>query len=58
MLLGVIVGAGTMVGYVLLQTWLIKADKVGDINAIATLDAIVTSAVMSHWLHRRLERRR
>lgn len=33
-------------------------DKVGDINAIATLDAIVTSAVMSHWLHRRLERRR
>ncbi|WP_423763065.1 hypothetical protein [Burkholderia sp. NLJ2] len=57
-LLGVIVGAGTMVGYVLLQTWLIKADKVGDINAIATLDAIVTSAVMSHWLHRRLERRR
>jgi len=45
-LLGVIVGAGTMVGYVLLQTWLIKADKVGDINAIATLDAIVTSAVI------------
>ncbi|WP_302556916.1 hypothetical protein [Burkholderia diffusa] len=37
-------------------------DKVGDINAITTLDAIVTSAVtsavMSHWLHRRLERRR
>ncbi|WP_419689442.1 hypothetical protein ACN22W_22335 [Burkholderia theae] len=57
-LLGVIVGAGTMVGYVLLLTWLVKADKVGDINAIATLDAIVTSAVMSHWLHRRLERRR
>ncbi|WP_301740948.1 hypothetical protein [Burkholderia seminalis] len=57
-LLGTIVGAGAMIGYVLLVAWMIKADKVGDINAIATLDAIVTSAVMSHWLHRRLERRR
>ncbi|MBH9681419.1 hypothetical protein [Burkholderia cepacia] len=28
------------------------------IDAIATLDAIVTSAVMSYWLHRRLDRRR
>ncbi|MCA3778943.1 MAG: hypothetical protein IOC39_04645 [Burkholderia sp.] len=57
-LLGVIVGAGTMIGYVLLVAWMLKADKVGDIDAIATLDAIVTSAVLSHWLHRRLERRR
>ena len=29
---------------------------VGGINVIAILDSIVTSAVMSHWLHRRLER--
>ncbi|KAG8153497.1 hypothetical protein BFF94_009355 [Burkholderia catarinensis] len=57
-LLGVIVGTATMIGYVLLMTWVIEGDKVGDINAIATLDALVTSAVMSHWLHRRLERRR
>ncbi|MCA7950612.1 hypothetical protein LGM43_10030 [Burkholderia seminalis] len=57
-LLGTIMGAGTTIGYVLLVAWMIGADKVGDINAIATLDAIVTSAVMSHWLHRRLERRR
>ncbi|RQS36170.1 hypothetical protein DIE03_03185 [Burkholderia sp. Bp8992] len=57
-LLGMVVGAGTMIGYVLLVAWMLKSDKVGDINAIATLDAIVTSAVLSHWLHRRLERRR
>lgn len=57
-LLGMVVGTATMIGYVLFQTWLINADKVGDINAIATIDAIVTSAVLSSWLHRRLERRR
>ncbi|VWC36611.1 hypothetical protein [Burkholderia lata] len=56
-LLGMVVGTATMIGYVLFQTWLINADKVGDINAIATIDAIVTSAVLSSWLHRRLERR-
>ncbi|OXJ31062.1 hypothetical protein CFB82_25320 [Burkholderia sp. HI2714] len=57
-LLGMVVGTATMIGYVLFQTWLIDADKVGDINAITTVDAIVTSAVLSRWLHRRLERRR
>ncbi|KER68421.1 hypothetical protein ACN8ZM_34725 [Burkholderia aenigmatica] len=57
-LLGMIVGAGAMIGFVELEMVLIKSDKFGDINAIATLDAIVTSAVMSYWLHRRLERRR
>ncbi|AFQ50575.1 hypothetical protein GEM_4185 [Burkholderia cepacia GG4] len=57
-LLGMVVGGGAMTGYVLLCAYLMSADKVGDINAIATLDSIVTSAVMSHWLHRRLERRR
>lgn len=57
-LLGMVVGGGAMTGYVLLCAYLMNADKVGDINAIATLDAIVTSAVMSHWLHRRLGRRR
>ncbi|VWM14027.1 hypothetical protein [Burkholderia lata] len=57
-LLGMVVGAGAMIGFVELVACLLKSDKVGDINAIATLDAIVTSAVLSYWLHRRLERRR
>ncbi|MBN3769203.1 hypothetical protein [Burkholderia sp. Se-20378] len=57
-LLGMVVGAGAMIGFVELVAYLLKSDKVGDINAIATLDAIVTSAVMSYWLHRRIERRR
>lgn len=57
-LLGMVVGAGAMIGFVELVAYLQKSDKVGDINAIATLDAIVTSAVLSHWLHRRLARRR
>lgn len=57
-LLGMIVGAGAMIGFVELVAYLLKSDKVGDINAIATLDAIVTSAVLSYWLHRRLARRR
>ncbi|CAB3747610.1 hypothetical protein B7G54_02290 [Burkholderia puraquae] len=57
-LLGMAVGAGAMFGFVELVIYLMKSDKFGGINEIATLDAIVTSAVMSHWLHRRLERRR
>ncbi|VWD42384.1 hypothetical protein BLA50215_05483 [Burkholderia lata] len=57
-LLGMVVGAGAMIGFVELVIYLMKSDKFGGINEIATLDAIVTSAVMSHWLHRRLERRR
>jgi MFS family permease len=57
-LLGMVVGAGAMIGFVELVAYLLKSDKVGDIDAIATLDAIVTSAVLSHWLHRRLARRR
>ncbi|MBN3831422.1 hypothetical protein [Burkholderia sp. Ac-20344] len=57
-LLGMVVGAGAMIGFVELEIYLMKSGKFGGINEIATLDAIVTSAVMSHWLHRRLERRR
>ena len=37
---------------------LLNDDEIGGINMIAILDSFVTSAVMSHWLHRRLERRR
>ncbi|WGY72017.1 hypothetical protein KEC55_19590 [Burkholderia cepacia] len=55
-LLGIVVGTGMMVGYVLLLTRLMKSDDIGGINVIAILDTIVTSAVMSRWLHRRLER--
>ncbi|RQR32934.1 MULTISPECIES: hypothetical protein [unclassified Burkholderia] len=57
-LLGMIVGTGLMVGYVLLQSHLLNDDEIGGINVIAILDSIVTSAVMSRWLHRRLERAR
>lgn len=56
-LLGMVVGTGSMIGYVLLQTYLLKADEIGGINGIAILDSFLTSAVMSHWLHRRLARR-
>ncbi|WDR99447.1 hypothetical protein [Burkholderia ambifaria] len=55
-LLGTIVGTGLMVGYVLLQSYLLTDGEIGGINGIAILDSILTSAVMSHWLHRRLER--
>jgi len=44
------------VACVLLQMILLKANDIGGINVIAILDAFVTSAVMSRWLHRRLER--
>ncbi|KWF11513.1 hypothetical protein [Burkholderia pseudomultivorans] len=54
--LGTIVGGGAMVGYALLLMVLLKSDRIGGIDGIAILDAIVTSAVMSHWLHRRLAR--
>ncbi|MDN7897877.1 hypothetical protein [Burkholderia cepacia] len=47
-----------MIGFVELEDYLMKIDQFSDIDAIATLDAIVTSAVMSYWLHRRLDRRR
>ncbi|CAG9265897.1 hypothetical protein WK39_15840 [Burkholderia cepacia] len=57
-LLGMVVGAGAMIGFVELEDYLMKIDQFSDIDAIATLDAIVTSAVMSYWLHRRLDRRR
>ncbi|RQR29779.1 hypothetical protein DIE23_21480 [Burkholderia sp. Bp9143] len=57
-LLGVIAGTGLMVGYVLLLTHLMNDDEIGGINVIAILDSFVTSAVMSRWLHRRLERLR
>ncbi len=53
-----VVGAGAMIGFVELEGYLMKIDQFSDIDAIATLDAIVTSAVMSYWLHRRLDRRR
>ncbi|MEN2474216.1 hypothetical protein [Burkholderia sp. GS2Y] len=57
-LLGIVVGTASMIGYVLLQTYLLKLDEIGGIDWIAILDSFVTSGVMSHWLHRRLERLR
>ncbi|CAI8692831.1 hypothetical protein BTK96_006114 [Burkholderia pyrrocinia] len=57
-LLGIVVGTCSMISYVLLQSRLLNDDEIGGINMIAILDSFVTSAVMSHWLHRRLERRR
>ncbi|WP_338156595.1 hypothetical protein [Burkholderia stabilis] len=57
-LLGIVVGTGAMLGYVLLVTYLLGDNDIGGINVIATLDSFVTSGVMSHWLHRRLERLR
>ncbi|WP_269501255.1 hypothetical protein [Burkholderia sp. IMCC1007] len=55
-LLGVIVGTSAMTGYTLLKAFLLGLDEIGGIDGVAILDAFVTSAVMSHWLHRRLER--
>ncbi|QTD91700.1 hypothetical protein J4G50_25935 [Burkholderia anthina] len=55
-LLGVIVGASAMTGYALLKAFLLGMDEIGGIDGVAILDSFVTSAVMSHWLHRRLER--
>ncbi|WP_412528081.1 hypothetical protein [Burkholderia lata] len=57
-LLGMVVGAGAALGFVEIVNSLTKSDKFGSITAVAMLDAAVASAVMSHWLHRRLERRR
>ncbi|WP_322023983.1 hypothetical protein [Burkholderia sp. BCC1977] len=57
-LLGIIVGTGLMVAYVLLLTHLMNTDEIGGINVIAILDSFLTSAMMSRWLHRRLERLR
>ncbi|MDN7487296.1 hypothetical protein QZM35_06245 [Burkholderia sp. AU45274] len=57
-LLGMVVGAGAMIGFVELVNGLAKSDTSRSLTAGATLNAIVASALMSHWLHRRLERRR
>ncbi|VWC92629.1 hypothetical protein BLA39750_02003 [Burkholderia lata] len=57
-LLGMIVGAGAALGFVEIVNGLAKSDKFGTLTAGATLNAIVAAAVMSYWLHRRLERRR
>lgn len=55
-LLGVIVGVSAMTGYALLKAFLLGMDEIAGIDGVAILDSFVTSAVMSHWLHRRLER--
>ncbi|MCA8292859.1 hypothetical protein LGN19_03550 [Burkholderia sp. AU30198] len=57
-LTGTVVGAGAALGFVGIVNGLAKTDKFGTLTAAATVNAIVASAVMSHWLHRRLERRR
>ncbi|VWC51444.1 hypothetical protein BLA9940_01614 [Burkholderia aenigmatica] len=57
-LMGAVVGAGAALGFVGIVNGLAKTDKFGTLTAAATVNAIVASAVMSHWLHRRLERRR
>ncbi|VWD27808.1 hypothetical protein [Burkholderia contaminans] len=57
-LLGMVVGAGAALGFVEIVNGLAKSDTSRSLTAGATLNAIVASALMSHWLHRRLERRR
>ncbi|NHV25178.1 hypothetical protein [Burkholderia sp. D-99] len=57
-LLGMVAGAGAMLGFVEIVNCLTKSDKFGAVKVVATLSAMVASAVMSYWLHRRLVRRR
>ncbi|RQR60137.1 hypothetical protein DIE19_16375 [Burkholderia sp. Bp9126] len=56
-LLGMGVGTGSMIGYVVLRDYMLNIlDGFAGIDVIATADAFITSGVLSAWLHRRLAR--
>ncbi|KWB86319.1 hypothetical protein [Burkholderia ubonensis] len=57
-LLGMLVGTATMIGYVVLDALQMHAlDKeISGLDVIVITDAFITSGVLSGWLHRRLAR--
>ncbi|WP_010089488.1 hypothetical protein [Burkholderia ubonensis] len=57
-LLGVLVGTATMIGYVVLDAHQMHAldDEINGLDVIVIADAFITSGVLSGWLHRRLAR--
>ncbi|KUZ78221.1 hypothetical protein WI36_09440 [Burkholderia ubonensis] len=57
-LLGMLVGTATMIGYVVLDALQMHAlgDEIDGLDVIVIADAFITSGVLSGWLHRRLAR--
>ncbi|AOK62058.1 hypothetical protein WM29_23330 [Burkholderia ubonensis] len=58
-LLGILVGTATMIGYVVLDALQMHAldEEISGLDVIVIADAFITSGVLSGWLHRRLARR-
>ncbi|PAK11017.1 hypothetical protein [Burkholderia ubonensis] len=57
-LLGMLVGTATMIGYVVLDVCRMHTldDEINGLDVIVIADAFITSGVLSGWLHRRLAR--
>ncbi|KVD41977.1 hypothetical protein WI84_04715 [Burkholderia ubonensis] len=57
-LLGMLVGTATMIGYVGLDALQMHAldEEISGLDVIVIADAFITSGVLSGWLHRRLAR--
>ncbi|WP_431825319.1 hypothetical protein [Burkholderia sp. F1] len=57
-LLGMLVGTATMIGYVVLDACQMHGldDELSGLDVIVIADAFITSGVLSGWLHRRLAR--
>ncbi|KWK77583.1 hypothetical protein [Burkholderia ubonensis] len=57
-LLGMLVGTATMIGYVVLDALQMHAldEEISGLDVIVIADAFITSGVLSGWLHRRLAR--
>ncbi|KVX85334.1 hypothetical protein WL08_04965 [Burkholderia ubonensis] len=58
-LLGMLIGTATMIGYVVLDAHQMHAldEEISGLDVIVIADAFITSGVLSGWLHRRLARR-
>ncbi|OMG73162.1 hypothetical protein [Burkholderia ubonensis] len=57
-LLGMLVGTATMIGYIVLDACQMHTldDEIDGLDVIVIADAFITSGVLSGWLHRRLAR--
>ncbi|KVQ90117.1 hypothetical protein WK09_14210 [Burkholderia ubonensis] len=57
-LLGMLIGTATMIGYVVLDALQMHAldEEISGLDVIVIADAFITSGVLSGWLHRRLAR--
>ncbi|KVT05194.1 hypothetical protein [Burkholderia ubonensis] len=57
-LLGMLVGTATMIGYVVLDAHQMHAldEEISGLDVIVIADAFITSGLLSRWLHRRLAR--